>query len=221
MGHIGSGLFSAPVCASFGSDAYGDGILFVACSSGIKALGINTAAPSFSTLWTGPGDANGPPIIAGGLVWVAATGSSKLYGLDRATGAVKVNVTTPAMEHFTTPSASDGKLFLATDQTLTAYTIATAASTTTTTPQPTTTPTASTCPTPVKIALPRPIRGHATSIAVYEGRRRIALLHGSHLTGITLRRIGTGSVRLRVVARPPRGKAVTSTVKLNACRQVR
>ncbi len=126
LGHIGGELFSAAVCDSFGADAYENGVLYVACASGIRALNIDAANHRFSARWTGPADANGPPIISGGLVWVTSTANAKLYGLDPSTGAVDVTETTPAMEHFTTPAASDGRLFLATDSTLSAYTIATA-----------------------------------------------------------------------------------------------
>jgi outer membrane protein assembly factor BamB len=128
LGHIGGELFSAPVCTSFGSDAYAAGTLFVACSEGIHALTVRTAAHRFLPRWTGPSDADGPPILAAGRVWVTSTGDSLLYGLDPRTGAVRARQRTPAMEHFATPAASGGRLFLATDQTLNAYTIGTAAS---------------------------------------------------------------------------------------------
>jgi polyvinyl alcohol dehydrogenase (cytochrome) len=128
LGHIGGELFSAPVCTSFGSDAYAAGTLFVACSEGIHALTVKTAAHRFAPRWSGPSDADGPPILAAGRVWVTSTGDSLLYGLDPRTGAIRARASTPAMEHFSTPAASGGRLFLATDQTLNAYTIGTAAS---------------------------------------------------------------------------------------------
>ncbi len=128
LGHIGGELFSAPVCTSFGSDAYAAGTLFVACTEGIHALTVRTAAHRFVNRWTGPSDADGPPILAAGRVWVTSTGDSRLYGLDPRTGAVRARVSTPAMEHFSTPAASGGRLFLSTGQTLNAYTIGTAAS---------------------------------------------------------------------------------------------
>ncbi len=127
-GHIGGELFSAPVCTSFGSDAYAAGTLFVACTEGIRALTIRSGAHRFAPRWTGPSDANGPPILAAGRVWVTSTSDSLVYGLDPRTGAVRSRRSTPAMEHFTTPAASGGRLFLATGQTLNAYTIGTAAS---------------------------------------------------------------------------------------------
>jgi hypothetical protein len=65
-----------------------------------------------------------PPIIAGGLVWVTDWNNNRLYGLNPQTGQAAVNQSTPSMEHFTIPAASDGKLFLASGDTVEAYTIA-------------------------------------------------------------------------------------------------
>jgi len=85
-------------------------MIYVACTNGVHGLSLDATNRRFSAAWTGPSDANGPPIVAGGLVWVASTGSSKLYGLDPQSGAVRVTQSTPAMKHFVTRSASDGKL---------------------------------------------------------------------------------------------------------------
>ncbi|MGA2014928.1 MAG: fibronectin type III domain-containing protein, partial [Solirubrobacteraceae bacterium] len=54
-----------------------------------------------------------------------ATGwnSSQLLGLNLQTGAVVVNQSTPAMNHFAIPSASDGMLFLGAGQTIDAWTL--------------------------------------------------------------------------------------------------
>ena len=90
----------------------------------MRAVAVNTPAHSFSILWHGPTAAQGPPIVAGGLVWVTNYAAATLLGLNPQTGAVVVTQPTPAMEHFSIPSASDGKLFLATGQTVQAYTIA-------------------------------------------------------------------------------------------------
>jgi outer membrane protein assembly factor BamB len=117
-------LFQAQVCSSFGGDAVDGSTLYVACSDGVRAVTVNTSAHSFSILWHGPTSAQGPPIVAGGLVWVTNYAAATLLGLNPQTGAVVVTQRTPAMEHFSIPSASDGKLFLATGQTVQAYTIA-------------------------------------------------------------------------------------------------
>jgi outer membrane protein assembly factor BamB len=126
-------VYSAPACgghASFGGDAYAAGVIYVACSNGAQALAYNQAARSFAPLWKGPGDAAGPPIVSAGLVWVIATHGaspgSRLYGLDPATGVPRYTEPLPsaAVDHFASPSAAGGRLFLASGSSVTAFQIA-------------------------------------------------------------------------------------------------
>jgi outer membrane protein assembly factor BamB len=126
-----SPAFQAQVCdqtghASYGGGVYYRGVIYVACSDGLRALSLNTSTPSFTALpgWQVTSTAIGPPIVAGGLVWATSWNARRLYGLDPQTGQATVTESTPAMEHFTSPAASNGKLFLATGQTVQAYTIA-------------------------------------------------------------------------------------------------
>jgi outer membrane protein assembly factor BamB len=128
LGGTGGTPLSQPsVCGgSWGGAVYEAGIIYVTCSTGLRALALNAAAPSISPLagWQVNSAVNGPPIVAGGLVWATDWNHATLYGLGPQTGEVVVHQSTPSMEHFTTPSASDGKLFLATGNTVEAYTIA-------------------------------------------------------------------------------------------------
>jgi outer membrane protein assembly factor BamB len=133
MGGGAPAVFSQQVCGgagSFGGDAFFAGVIYVACSNGVQALAYNQSARSFAALWKGPGDAAGPPIVSAGLVWVVATHGAKpgtkLYGLDPATGVARYTETLPsaAVDHFASPSAAGGRLFLATGSNVTAYQIA-------------------------------------------------------------------------------------------------
>lgn len=205
MGHIGGELFSAPVCDSFGADAYLRGILYPSCTQGLRALNIDVVHHRFSARWSGPSDANGPPIIAGGLVWVTSTQDARLYGLNPLSGTVKVNQPTPQMEHFITPAASDGRLFLATDTTLNAYTIA----------RPLT------CLSRVGIRLRVPKHSRIVHVTVYLGQRVIARVRGSRLRRLALAHLSTGRVTLRVVETPKRGRNLTLTVRVRDCKLVR
>jgi len=223
MGHIGGELFSAPVCDSFGADAYENGILYVACSSGVRALNIDATNHRFSTRWTGPSDADGPPIIAGGLVWVTATGSSKLYGLDPSTGAVKVTQPTPAMEHFVTPAASDGRLFLATGATLNAYTIATAvapAPPVLPPPAPKSLPPAI-CGAAVRLTLRVPKHQRIVKATVYRGRHRLLVRRGHRLRRVAVRHLGKGRITLQLFETPRPGHRFKFTVRVRDCRQLK
>lgn len=141
-------VFSHEVCGghgSFGGDAYASGAvsatdptatgtIYIACTNGTQALAYNDAGPtgpSFTPLWQGPADAFGPPIVSGGLVWVVATGGfsgggTTLYGLDSATGVPTYTETlpSPVTDHFASPSAAGGRLFVSTGSSVTAYQIA-------------------------------------------------------------------------------------------------
>jgi outer membrane protein assembly factor BamB len=133
MGAGAEALYGHQVCGgsgSYGGDAYAAGVIYVACSSGVEALAYGAAPPSFTTLWKGPSDAAGPPIVSAGLVWVIATHASspgsKLYGLDPASGVPRYTETlpSPAIDHFASPSAAGGGLFLASGSSVTSYRIA-------------------------------------------------------------------------------------------------
>ncbi len=113
----------AGVCFSIGGDAYSNGRIYAPCldGSGLVALNYNSASGALSVAWHGPGDANGPPVVAGGYVWVTAYGNAKLYALDPATGAVAMQFATPSMDHFASPSAGGGRVFLGAGSQLLAF----------------------------------------------------------------------------------------------------
>jgi outer membrane protein assembly factor BamB len=163
LGGIGAEVFQASVCASFGGGIYLNGVIYVSCSNGMRALSLDTTNRRFSTLssWTVNSSAKGPPIFAGGLVWSTGWSGSTLYGLDPATGATKFSANLGGFEHFTTPSAGGGNLYVAsnsvsnpstTPDRVTAFHIASY-----TPPSPTPTPTPNPTPTPTPTPTPRPV----------------------------------------------------------------
>lgn len=115
---------------SFGGDAFAGGVIYVACTGGVQALAYNQSARTFAPIWQGPFDAFGPPIVSGGSVWDIASGGfngggTKLYALDPGSGAPRYTLTlpSPVADHFASPSAAGGRVFLATGSTETAYVI--------------------------------------------------------------------------------------------------
>ncbi|MBA3809272.1 MAG: PQQ-binding-like beta-propeller repeat protein, partial [Solirubrobacterales bacterium] len=134
MGAQAPAVYSHAVCGghgSFGGDAYAAGVIYIPCTNGVQALAYDQAARSFTPIWQGPGDAFGAPILSAGLVWSAATGGfkgggTKLYGLDPASGAVRYTETLPQpiADHFGSPSAGGGRLFISTGTSVTAYRVA-------------------------------------------------------------------------------------------------
>jgi hypothetical protein len=133
-GHLGGvgamPAFSAPVCSggSYGGAIYVAGVIYVTCQEdGIHALALNLTARTFAPLpgWHVTGGAIGPPVLAGGLVWSTAWTGSLLYGLQPGTGAVKFSADLGSFDHFATPGAGGGRLFVAGGNRVTAFTIAT------------------------------------------------------------------------------------------------
>jgi outer membrane protein assembly factor BamB len=107
--------------ATFGSFAYAAPFVYVECDShGLVALNVNTGAPSFSACnstcaapdWhTGGTTTFGPPIVAGGAVWVASDGGG-LYAFDPATGLQLYHSSGFGIDRFVTPSEAGGQIFV-------------------------------------------------------------------------------------------------------------
>jgi hypothetical protein len=126
---------------SFGGSVYdsGNSTLYVTCSSGLKALSVTAGSPptlAGKAGFSAASGTNGPPAIAGGLVWVINK-SGTIYGLDPNSGATRSRFSIPEsgsdVNHFATPSAGGGKLFAASGDQVTAFTIAQMPGTTATT----------------------------------------------------------------------------------------
>jgi len=118
---------------SFGGSVYDPAnlALYVACGQ-LRALSFTPGSPpSLSPKFTAPAGASGPPMIAGGLVWVTSTGGN-LYGLDPTTGVTRSHFSIPEnrepggsnVNHFASPSAGGGRLFVGSGDQVTALTIA-------------------------------------------------------------------------------------------------
>jgi outer membrane protein assembly factor BamB len=111
------------VCTSIGADAYSNGRIYTSCVSGggVAALDYTSSSGALSLAWHGPSDANGPPIVAGGYVWVTAYNNGKLYALNPANGAVAMQFSVPSMHHFTSPTAGGGRILLGADSQVLAF----------------------------------------------------------------------------------------------------
>jgi outer membrane protein assembly factor BamB len=136
LGHVSSP--SAEVSCggeSFGGSVYdpANWTIYATCG-GLKALTLGAGSPpSIATKpgFAAPSGADGPPMIAAGLVWATSQGGS-LYGIDPATGATKARFAIPEatapggsdVNHFASPSAGGGRLFVASGDQVTAFTIA-------------------------------------------------------------------------------------------------
>jgi outer membrane protein assembly factor BamB len=111
-GSWGGGIY-VPASASSGT-------IYVTCSDGLHALavsGLDTPAPALAAApaWSVNGNVVGPPIFAGGLVWVASYTAGILYGLDPVSGAARFEERLGTFEHFASPGAGGGLLFAASE----------------------------------------------------------------------------------------------------------
>lgn len=113
LGGVGGQSFEANVCnESFGGTAFVNSTIFVPCINGLVELEV-TNATHFSTRLLISGFNAGPPIVTGGVVWSVDDNSGTLYGLSTATGHEAYSFQLGGVEHFTTPAAGDGQVFVA------------------------------------------------------------------------------------------------------------
>jgi outer membrane protein assembly factor BamB len=111
LGAIGHPIASRRICSSaYGGLAYSGGIIYAPCTDGVIA--VRVGARSLSIAWRGPGFRAGPPIVAGGLVWVVDLDGGQLNGLTPGSGRVKFRAGIGSPPQFTTPSESGGRLFV-------------------------------------------------------------------------------------------------------------
>lgn len=98
-------------------------IVYVPCPSGTVALELAGGGRArFRRLWEASKDSpNGPPILAGGLVWALSTGADGasgpadlLVGMSPLTGKVLVTEQVGQVEHFATPGAAEGLIVVGT-----------------------------------------------------------------------------------------------------------
>jgi outer membrane protein assembly factor BamB len=123
LGGIGKGAFTGSLCPGGGvyganaADAIAKAVyVFSPCGSGTEAIVVHTTSPiSWRRAWSAStGSPNGPPIVAGGLVWALNWNGGGLFGMAPTTGHVLFERSTAALNHFATPGAGDGMLVVPT-----------------------------------------------------------------------------------------------------------
>src|SRR5256712_363821 len=124
--------FGNTSAATFGSFAYLAPFIYLQCEGhGLVALHVNTSTPSFSPCnaacaspdWSaGSGITFGPPIVAGGAVWVAS--SSGLYAYNATTGAQIFHSASFGVNRFVTPAEAGGQVFVPSHTVVYSFTIA-------------------------------------------------------------------------------------------------
>ncbi len=119
LGGVGGQIAQAKVCVAFGGAAVVGSIVYVPCiSEGVTA--VDTASGSLKIIWQAPADASGSPVVGGGAVWVAGSGTGALYELAPATGQIRqqislhVPVSGQQLSDFVSPALSGGLVLIGT-----------------------------------------------------------------------------------------------------------
>jgi outer membrane protein assembly factor BamB len=121
LGGVNGQAFESHVCGSaWGGIAYAPPYVYVGCSDGLVALRLSSGA-SFSSAWRSGNFWAEPPIVAGGLVWTIGRAAAALYAFDATTGQERFRQSLGSADHFTTPAAADGKIFVAAGSTIVAF----------------------------------------------------------------------------------------------------
>ncbi len=98
------------VCGeNLGATGYFAPYIYMPCQGGLYAY--TQSGHTFRTTWHTTFNA-GPPIIAGGAVFVLDVGAGTLHALNPTTGASIASVSTGGVGHFATPAAGDGMIFV-------------------------------------------------------------------------------------------------------------
>jgi outer membrane protein assembly factor BamB len=103
---------SIHLCKAFGGAAYVEGVVFVPCTDGVRA--VRVSGTSLTPTWHAKPP--GSPIVGGGVV--LSTDQSTLFALDPATGSTKAKVDLgDDTTRFATPSLSnDGHVYVGTQR---------------------------------------------------------------------------------------------------------
>jgi len=109
LGGIGGGT-AFPACAAFGAAAAQGDVVYLPCADGTRAYRIGSQV---TALWHAS-HTGGPPVLAGGRVWVTDYDNGVLSCLDPSTGAAVRQIPVGSLPHFATPTPVGNKLFLGT-----------------------------------------------------------------------------------------------------------
>ena len=113
---LGSPLQTFHVCGGgFGAGAVSASNVYLSCFDGLYSLNLSrnvSGAGHLSSGWSATGIHPGPPVVAGGVVWMVDRGGA-LDGFSQSTGAKVYSYPVAVAGSFPTLAASGGRLFVA------------------------------------------------------------------------------------------------------------
>lgn len=103
LGGIGGQVSSLVVAPSFGGAAVRGSVVFLPCTTGLRALAVDSAG-HLRQLWRASSVINGSPVIGGQRVWSLDPHGGRLYSLSAETGHSLSSITVGPTTRFATPA---------------------------------------------------------------------------------------------------------------------
>jgi outer membrane protein assembly factor BamB len=123
LGGIGGQVYNASLCAgAYGGTARVGQSVLIPCTDGI--VDANVGASTISVTWQTSSFDAGSPIVTGNIVWAVNISTADLLGFDLSTGAAVFSFSLGAVDHFISPTAAAGSLFVAGGDQLYAFALA-------------------------------------------------------------------------------------------------
>jgi len=111
LGEIGGQLFNESICGGgYGGTATVGRSVLVPCNDGL--VRVDVGASNFSVAWTASGFDAGSPIVTGDTVWSVNISTADLLGFNLSTGELTYSFALGSVDHFITPGAAPGTLFV-------------------------------------------------------------------------------------------------------------
>jgi outer membrane protein assembly factor BamB len=112
LGGIGGQVYDGSVCGSaYGGTAHVGQTVLIPCTDGIVDLTVG--ASTFSVAWRSSNFDAGSPIVTGNVVWAVNISAADLLGFDLSTGQMVFAFHLGAADHFISPAAAPGSVFVA------------------------------------------------------------------------------------------------------------
>ena len=122
LGGIGGQLYSTTICASaYGGTARVGQAILVPCTDGVVKVIVGAA--TLTVAWQTSNFDAGAPIVTGDIVWAVNISTGDLLGFNLSTGHELYAFPLGSVDHFITPAAAPGSLFVAAGDQLEAFSL--------------------------------------------------------------------------------------------------
>ena len=111
LGGIGGQIFNESICGGgYGGTATVGQSVLVPCDDSLVKVAVG--ASNFSVAWKASGFDAGSPIVTGDVVWAVNISTGDLLGFNLSTGEPVYSFALGSVDHFITPGAAPGMLFV-------------------------------------------------------------------------------------------------------------